>query len=139
MLQLQLYHTSIIMGGTEIALTSIRILTYAALGYGVFYLTMHLSDWYYINVIDDQLEYTFGNDIKMWSFNTGQFLFLAMPIVLAAALGGLYEAVWKRREVLASKLGRGDGEGSDVEHPDILAVLHGIIHLKFRPMGQKAP
>ena len=127
------------MGGTEVALTSIRILTYAVLGYGVFYLAMHLSDWYDINVLDDQLEYTFGNDIRMGSSTTERFLFLAMPIVLAAALGGLYEAVWKRREILASKLGRGDGDRSDVERPKFMAVLHGIRHFKFRPMGQYAP
>lgn len=128
------------MGGSEVALTSIRILTYAVLGYCLFYLIMHLSVWYDINVLDDQLEFTFGDDIRIRSSTNERFMFLAMPIVLAAALGGLYEAVWKRREILASKLGtRGEGEQSEAERPGVLALLHSIVHSKFRPLGQYAP
>lgn len=128
------------MGGTEVALTSIRILAYAVLGYGLFYLAMHFSDWYEINVLDDQLEFTFGDDIRIRSSTNERFMFLVMPIVVAAALGGLYEAVWKRREILASKLGtRGEGDHSEAERPEVLALLHGIMHFKFRPLGQYAP
>lgn len=129
-------------GGTAAALAGVRTLSYAILGYGLFYLAMHLSDWYDLHILDDQLEYIMGDDISVRSSHNQRFLFITGPIVLAAALGGLYEAVWKRREILASKITREarDGEQQDAEQRrGVLALLHSIVHWKFRPLGQYAP
>lgn len=126
-------------GGTAVALTSIRIVSYAMLGWGVFYLAIKLAKWYEAQVIDDQMEYKLASDLEIGSFYNQLVVFVGMPIVLAAALGGVYEAIWKRRELRAKLATPRDGEDNAVESPGIFAFLHSFVHYKFRPLGQYAP
>ncbi|CAM9161198.1 unnamed protein product, partial [Sphacelaria rigidula] len=126
-------------GGTAVALTSIRIVSYAMLSWGVFYLAIKLAKWYEAQVIDDQMEYKLASDLEIGSFYNQLVVFVGMPIVLAAALGGVYEAIWKRRELRAKLATPRDGEDNAVESPGIFAFLHSFVHYKFRPLGQYAP
>lgn len=126
-------------GGTEAAtLTGIRVLCYTMLAWGVFYLAMSMGKWYEEDVLDDQLEYKLNGDLEIRSSYNQRFLFLGLPFVLSAALGGVYEAIWKRREINAKSAGPHDGE-TTAESPGVLSVLHSATHYKFRPLGKHAP
>lgn len=126
-------------GGTAVALTSIRVFSYAMLSWGVFFLAMKLGKWYEGEVLDDQLEYQLTDNVKIGGFYNQLVLFVAMPIILSAALGGVYEALWKRREIRAKLDTPKDGEDSAGKSPGIFALLHSFVHYKFRPLGQYAP
>lgn len=125
------------------ALTSIRVLSYAMLGWALFYLAMSFGKWYEGEVLDDQLDYELNGDTEIRSSYNQRFLFIGMPIVLAAALGGVYEAIWKRRELRRAELlvAPEDGEGHTTENSGggFSTSLHAAVHYKFRPLGQHAP
>ena len=127
--------------GTAIALASIRFVSYVMLGWSMFYLAMSLGKWYEAEIMTDELEFKLHGDLEIRSSYSQRFLFIGMPIVLAAALGGLYEAIWKRRELRASRAATGpeDGDDSEIEGDGVFNLLHGIIHYKFRPLGQYSP
>lgn len=57
------------------------------------------------------------------------FFFLACPIIVAAALGGVYEALWLKREAKAL------ANSEATEANGILAMLHSVMHFQFRPLG----
>lgn len=122
-----------------VALTSIRLLSYAVLGWVLFHLAMSLGKWYDAEILDEQLEFKLPGDVKIYSFFNEKFLFIGLPIVLAAALGGVYEAIWNQRELSVRPAGPGDGDESNRESPGVFTVLHGVMHFKFRPVGQHAP
>ena len=74
--------------------------------------------------------------------DTSKFVFIGLPIIGAAALGGLYEALWKRREI--SSAGGGGHTGVEVQEevddrPGILAFLHNVVHYQYRPLGRYSP
>lgn len=130
------------MDATAVALTSIRVLSYAMLGWALFYLAMSLGKWYEAEIIDDELEFELPGDVEIRSSYNQRFLFIGMPIVLAAAFGGVYEAIRRRRELSAKPAGPDDdrtGEDSKKESAGVLSFLHGVMHYKFRPLGQYAP
>ena len=122
-----------------VALTSIRILSYAMLGWSLFHVGVSLSKWYEAEILADELDFDLPGELKIYSFYTEKFLFLGLPVVLAAALGGVYEAIWKWRELSARPTGPEDGQETKKESPGVFTVLHGVMHYKFRPVGQHAP
>ena len=126
-------------GAAVVALTSIRLLSYAMLSWALFYLAMSFGKWYEGEVLDDQLDYKLNGDTEIRSSYNQRFLFIGMPIVLAAALGGVYEAIWKRREIRAKLAGPQDGEELKTENSGVSTFLHASVHYKFRPLGQYAP
>lgn len=125
-------------GGIGVALTSTRVLTFLILGYGLFHLAMHHGKWYGENLEEgdnglDKLAFVLsgeGEDEILIRTSRGQlFFFLACPIILAAALGGVYEALWLTREAKAP-------ETSDATATvGICGWMHSIMHTKFRPLG----
>ena len=127
------------MDATAVALTSIRILSYAMLGWSLFYLAMSLGKWYEAEILTDELEFKLPGDVEIRSSYNQKFIFLGLPTVLAAALGGVYEAIWKRRELSARPTGPEDGEEIKKESPGVFTVLHGVMHYKFRPVGRHSP
>lgn len=86
-------------------------------------------------------------DLVIYHVETLQIVFVGLPIILAAALGGLYEAMWKRREISSAGGGiKSGGNTSGVEvqeevdnRPGILAFLHNVVHYQYRPLGRYSP
>lgn len=81
-------------------------------------------------------------DLYIRHSDTSKFVFVALPIIAAAALGGVYEALWKRREI--SSASGSINTGVDVEEvednrPGILAFLHNVVHYQYRPLGKYSP
>lgn len=86
-------------GRSCVALTSIRFLGYAVLAYSLFYLAMTRGKWYRENFFaNDELALELNEDIQLRNSHAQVALFLLLFPVIAAALGGIYEAVWKNRE-----------------------------------------
>ncbi len=109
------------MGGptaTDAGLMSLRLLACAVLLCSLFYLAMASSKWY--------RERFFAND--------GLEIFLLLFPVIAAALGGMYEAVWKHREGKAMEDGGPTSSSSPAQ-----SLLTTVIHLQFRPLGKFSP
>lgn len=126
-------------GGTAVALAGTRALTYVILAYGLFHLAMHFGKWYGENLEegDDGLEHLAfvlsgeGDDeILVRTSRVQLFFFLACPIIVAAALGGVYEALWLTREAKAPA-----SSDEDPKTNGICAKLHSVIHTQFRPLG----
>ena len=132
-----------IADATETALTGIRVVSYGMLGWALFYLAMSLGKWYEAEILTDELEFKLPGDLEIRSSYNQRFLFIGMPIVLAAALGGVYEAIWKRRELRrSSKVATSLRDGEETRPEDDLGVcafLHGVMHYKFRPLGRYSP
>lgn len=124
--------------GTTVALAGTRALTYMILAYGLFHLAMHFGKWYGENLEEAEnglegLEFVLsgeGDDEILIRNSRGQlFFFLACPIIMAAALGGVYEALWLTREAKAPA----SSEATTTN--GILAKIHSVIHTQFRPLG----
>lgn len=123
-------------GATAVALTSIRTVAYCALGATLFYLAMFIGKWYEAELPGEELGFMLKGDLEIRSSYVEKFLWIGMPIVVAAALGGLYEAIWKQREVKTIDTSESEGVSKT---PGFIHTLQSIIHLKFRPLGQNAP
>lgn len=146
-------------GATGVALTAIRFASYGMLGYSLFYLAMFIGKWYESTIlVDDELKIVLDSedadgdgreDLYIKHSDTSKFVFIALPILVAAALGGVYEALWKRREASLSKQrsnntsNTGSGELAQEEEmdnrPGILAFLHNVVHYQYRPLGRYSP
>lgn len=130
---------------TAVALTSIRVSSFLMLGYALFYLAMSLGKWYDDEVVVDDLQFTLNGDVEIRSSSTQKFLFLGIPIMLAASFGGIYEAIWKHGELNARKVNPGDGTakrddaGSYSKAPGAFSVLKKAVNYKFWPLGRFAP
>lgn len=123
------------------SLFAIRLLAYAMLAYGLFYQAMYFGKWYSEKVLpfeDDQLAYKISGDVQVGNFYHQTILFAAVPVILAAALGGLYEALWKKREAKRITCSTG-GEQEGASSVAWLKSFHSIVHYKFRPLGQYSP
>lgn len=125
-------------GGTAVALAGTRAFTYLILSYGLFHLAMHFGKWYGENLEegDDGLDHLAfvlsgeGDDeILVRTSRVQLFFFLACPIIVSAALGGVYEALWLSRESKAPTSSEASKTGG------VLAKLHGVMHTQFRPLG----
>lgn len=138
--------------GVGSALMSLRLLGYVVLLVTLFFFLMSPGKWYKENIFPNfQLEVELepgGATISHYHNQRGVFLF--MPIMVAAALGGIYEAIWKARERRDHKLGVGRGSGGssvvsgESEHAEKsttspFALLHSVIHYQFRPLGCFSP
>lgn len=127
-------------GGIGVALTSTRVLTYLILAYSLFHVAMHAGKWFDENLVREEGEDGLNNlafvlsgegddEIYIRDSRGQLFFFLACPIIVAAALGGVYEALWLKRE--AKALANSDATKTN----GICAKLHSIMHFKFRPLG----
>lgn len=102
---------------------------------------------------DDELEMVLDSadadgdakpDLYIKHSDTSKFVFMGLPFLLAAALGGLYEAIWKRREIRASSStskssSRLEEEEEEENRPGILAFLHNVVHYQLKPLGRYSP
>lgn len=133
------------------------------LGYSLFYLAMFIGKWYESTIlIDDELKMVLDSedadadgseDVYIKHSDTSKFVFIGLPILLSAALGGVYEALWKRREAsLSDKQQHGNnGSGTDSNNnggvpdekednrPGIFAFLKNVVHYQYRPLGRYSP
>lgn len=85
----------------DFALTTTRVLSYAILAYSIFYLAMCLGRWYAANILsttEEKLELELQEDLSVRDLDNQVAIFVGMSVILAAALGGLYEALWELRE-----------------------------------------
>lgn len=82
-------------------------------------------------------------DLYIRHSESSKVLFVGLPIVGAAALGGLYEALWKRREISSAKKSSINTDVAAPEEednrPGILAFLHNVVHYQYRPLGRYSP
>lgn len=125
-------------GGIAVALAGTRALTYVILAYALFHLAMHFGKWYGENLEEgetglDRLAFVLSgegeDEILIRTSRAQLFLFLACPIIVAAALGGVYEALWLTREANAPT------SPAATKTSGVCAKLHSVIHTKFRPLG----
>lgn len=130
------------MGGptpTSVALMSLRFLACAVLLYSVFYLAMTRGKWYHRErfFANDELDYDITSEADMSTSHNQRALFLLLFPVIAAALGGIYEAVWKNSEGKATEE---DGlPASSSPAQSFLEAFKSIVHLQFRPLGRFSP
>lgn len=115
-----------------IALTSTRLAAYGLLAYSLFFLAMSLGSWYNENVFTS-MRHNRGNidleEVTFYEFYNQVALFIALPVVLAAALGGLYEALWKLRENRGKvPIGKPD-PGSN----SVMSQVHDMIRYQLKP------
>ncbi|CAN0251449.1 unnamed protein product, partial [Scytosiphon promiscuus] len=113
-------------GATTAALTAVRVASYALLGYSLFYLAMFIGKWYESTILpNDELKMVLDSadadadgseDLYIKHSDTSKFIFIGLPILFAAALGGVYEAL-----------------------PGIFAFLHNVVHYQYRPLGRYSP
>lgn len=120
----------------DVALMSTRVLSYAMLAYALFFLAMCLGKWYSEEVIDDQFEYVLrGTELKIGDFYNQIVVFTALPVILAAALGGVYEALWKLRESKGKIVGVTGNDAQATGQPlSCMGTLKSILHFQFRPL-----
>ncbi|CBN80509.1 ferric reductase [Ectocarpus siliculosus] len=139
----QFDHTCMLlpMGGpttTGVALVSLRFLASAVLLYSVFYLAMARGTWYREHFfVNDELDYDISSGANMSTSQNQRALFLLLLPVVAAALGGIYQAVWKYREGKATQDGLPASSSSKVQ--SFLKAYNSIIHFQFRPLGKLSP
>eukprot|EP00752_Nemacystus_decipiens_P015662 g13976.t1 len=141
-------------GRIGVALTAIRCTSYALMLWSLFYLAITFSTWYESTILPNgELEVVLDStdadldgspDLYIGHWYTSIVVFLTLPIVATAALGGLYEALWKRREI--SSAGRSTSSNGSVEaeeeggnRPGIFAFLHNVVHYQYRPLGKYSP
>ena len=72
-------------------------------------------------------------NLVIYHIETLQIVFVGVPIILAAALGGLYEALWKRREMSSAA---GPYPCLPSQRP---RLPHNVVHYQYRPLGRYAP
>eukprot|EP00903_Cladosiphon_okamuranus_P013765 g12813.t1 len=140
--------------GTSVALTAIRCASYALMAWSLFYLAMFIGKWYESTILpNDELEMVLDSsdanfdgkpDLYIRHSDTSKFVFIGLPIVGAAALGGLYEALWKRREISSTAAGGRNSAGVQVQEevedrPGICAFLHNVVHYQYKPLGRFSP
>lgn len=138
--------------GTAAALTGIRVFTYAMLAYAGFYMAMFIGKWYEATILaDDELKIVFDSadadadgkeDLYISHSQTSKFVFIGLPILFAAALGGVYEALWKKQEIKSigsSNTTTGGDDAALDNRPGIFATLKNVIHYQYRPLGQYSP
>lgn len=137
--------------GTAVALTGIRAFTYAMLAYAGFYLAMFIGKWYESTILpNDELEMVLDSadadgdgkmDLYIRHSQTSKFVFIGLPFMFAAALGGIYEALWKKQEI--KSVTNGSSTNSSGTNPDnkpgIFATLTKAVHYQYRPLGQYSP
>lgn len=130
------------MGGptaTGVSLLSLRLLGCAVLLYSLFYLAMARGKWYRERFFaDDELEFDITSETPMRSSHNQRAIFLLLFPVVVAALGGIYEAVWKYREGKAMEDHGGPASSSSPAR-SFLKALNSAIHLHFRPLGKYSP
>lgn len=83
-------------------------------------------------------------DLYMRHSETSRFMFIGLPIIFAAALGGLYEALWKRREISSTSGNNGSNTSGNAQEaednkPGIFSLLHNVVHYQYRPLGRYSP
>lgn len=81
-------------------------------------------------------------DLYIGHSDNSKFVFIGLPIILSAALGGCYEALWKRREIASTRSGSRTSvevEEEEDNRPGILAFLHNVVHYQYRPLGKHSP
>lgn len=125
-------------GATSAALLAVRLLSYSMLGYSLFYLAMYFGKWYEAEILTD-FAMTLKEDLKLYSAYNEIIIFISLPMILSAALGGVYEAIWKHREANASKSARGKPAGALHTTSSFLTLLHNAMHYQFKPLGQYSP
>lgn len=128
------------MGGptaTGVGLMSLRVGACAVLLYSLFYLAMARGKWYRERFFaNDELDYDIDSKSDMSTSHNQRALFLVLFPVIAAALGGIYEALWKYSEGKATQDGL---PTSSSPAQRFLKAVDGIIHLQFRPLGKFSP
>ena len=132
---------------SAMALTPIRSTCFLLLGYAVFYLAMSLGEWYESEVVDEELKFKLKGNLEIHSYSTQWFLFFVVPILLAASLGGIYEALWKHSEANSRSCVQANDEApcddaacsSHVKAPGVFTLLKKAAHYKFWPLGRYAP
>lgn len=85
----------------DIALAGTRVLSYLLLAVSGLYLAMSLGTWYASKIFspdDETLEFEVEEGMIIRDLDNQVVTFVAMPVILAAALGGVYEALWSLRE-----------------------------------------
>lgn len=139
----QFDHTCMLlpMGGpttTGVALVSLRFLASAVLLYSVFYLAMARGTWYREHFFaNDELDYDISSGANMSTSHNQRALFLLLLPAVAAALGGIYQAVWTYREGKATQDGLPASSSSKAQ--SFLKAYNSIIHFQFRPLGKLSP
>lgn len=122
---------------TSVSLMSLRFLACAVLLYSLFYLAMTRGKWYRERFFaNDELDYDITSEANMSTSHNQRALFLLLFPVIAAALGGIYEAVWKNSEGKATEYG---STTSPSPAQSILKGLNSVIKLQFRPLGNFSP
>ncbi|CAM9564012.1 unnamed protein product [Ectocarpus fasciculatus] len=139
----QFDHTCMLLptGGptaTGTALGSLRFLASAVLLYSVFYLAMAHGTWYRKHFFaNDELDYDISLGADMSTSHNQRALFLLLLPVVAAALGGIYLAVWTYREGKATQDGLPASSPSKAQ--SFLKAYNSIVHFQFRPLGKLSP
>lgn len=108
------------------------------LGYGLFYLAMCFGKWYSRTVFnsgEDILTYTIDGDVEIGDFYNQIVIFAVLPVILSAALGGLYECLWKKRDIERSN----SNSAQLSTPPSWFKILQSAVHYKFRPLAQFSP
>jgi len=122
---------------TGVGLMGVRFLACAVLLYSVFYLAMTRGKWYRERFFaNDELDYDITSEADMSTSHNQRALFLVLFPVIAAALGGIYEAVWKNSEGNATEDG---STASSSPAQSCLSALNSVIRLQFRPLGKFSP
>lgn len=117
----------------DFALTTTRVLSYAILAYSIFYLAMCLGRWYAANILsttEEKLELELQEDLSIRDLDNQVAIFVGMSVILAAALGGLYEALWELRE---NETGRPIGD-SKARGTSVTNRLRSILRFQFKPV-----
>lgn len=138
--------------GTTVALAGIRIFTYAMLAYAGFYMAMFIGKWYEATILaDDELKIVLDSadtdgdgreNLYISHSMTSRFVFIGLPFLFAAALGGVYEALWKKQEIKSVASGGAAGAAAEEildNRPGIFATIKNAIHYQYRPLGQYSP
>lgn len=123
-------------GLLDITLSGIRVISYSMLAYSIFYLAVCLGEWYAATIFsptEDTFGFQLREDATARDLDNQIVTFVGAPIILAAALGGLYEALWKLRECRTKTLpalsAAGGASGASLWHQ-----IRSIPRFKFRPV-----
>lgn len=115
----------------ELALASTRILSYSLIAFSIFFLAMCLGGWFEANILsscEKGLGFELGRrDFLVRKLDTQVVAFVSMPVVLAAALGGLYEALWKLRETEGKATCKSWGNSA-------MNQFRTVLRFQFRPV-----
>lgn len=118
----------------DFALAATRILSYSILAYSIFYLAMCLGRWYAANILsttEEKLELELLEDLSVRDLDNQVAIFVGMSVILAAALGGLYEALWELRE---NEIGRPILDSTIARGISLTSRLRSILRFQFKPV-----